>query len=94
MDAIFPKLQRLRRAIQRLVEDPVSERLLYKEFIAGQTIMVDVAPDPDAPGEQIFTFTGVEGFTPPPIEELAVTTGEYLVTVPLVTVPISTVRLI
>ena len=66
----------LRRAIQRLVEDPVSERLLYKEFIAGQTIMVDVAPDPDAPGEQIFTFTGVEGFTPPPIEELAVTTGE------------------
>ncbi len=66
----------LRRAIQRLVEDPVSERLLYKEFIAGQTIMVDVAPDPDAPGEQIFTFTGVEGFTPPPIEELAATTGE------------------
>jgi hypothetical protein len=38
--------------------------------------MVDVAPDPDAPGEQIFTFTGVEGFTPPPIEELAATTGE------------------
>ncbi|CAB4541185.1 unannotated protein [freshwater metagenome] len=66
----------LRRAIQRLVEDPVSERLLYKEFVAGQTIMVDVAPDPEAPGEQIFTFTGVEGFTPPPIEELAVTTGD------------------
>jgi len=66
----------LRRAIQRLVEDPVSERLLYKEFTAGQTIMVDVAPDPEAPGEQIFTFNGVEGFTPPPIEELAVTSGE------------------
>ena len=64
----------LRRAIQRLVEDPVSERLLYKEFHAGQTILVDVAPDPESEGEQIFTFTGVEGFTPPPIEELVVTT--------------------
>ena len=64
----------LRRAIQRLVEDPVSERLLYKEFHAGHTIKVDVAPDPENPEEQIFTFTGVEGFTPPPIEELVVTT--------------------
>ena len=29
----------LRRAIQRLVEDPLSERLLYKEFRAGETIV-------------------------------------------------------
>ena len=36
--------------------------------------MVDVAPDPENENEQIFTFTGVEGFTPPPIEELVVTT--------------------
>ena len=64
----------LRRAIQRLVEDPVSERLLYKDFHAGQTILVDVAPDPENENEQIFTFTGVEGFTPPPIEELVVST--------------------
>ncbi len=66
----------LRRAIQRLVEDPVSERLLYKEFHAGQNIIVDVAPDPENENEQIFTFTGVEGFTPPPIEELVVTTTD------------------
>jgi len=64
----------LRRAIQRLVEDPVSERLLYKEFHAGHTIKVDVGPDPENEGEQMLTFTGVEGFTPPPIEELVVTT--------------------
>jgi ATP-dependent Clp protease ATP-binding subunit ClpC len=31
----------LRRTIQRLVEDQVSEKLLYKEFSAGQTIIVD-----------------------------------------------------
>jgi ATP-dependent Clp protease ATP-binding subunit ClpC len=31
----------LRRTIQRMVEDPLSEKLLYKEFAAGQTIIVD-----------------------------------------------------
>src|SRR5207244_12248924 len=31
----------LRRTIQRLVEDPLSEKLLWKEFKAGQTIIVD-----------------------------------------------------
>jgi ATP-dependent Clp protease ATP-binding subunit ClpC len=31
----------LRRTIQRLVEDPLSEKLLYKEFRAGQTVIVD-----------------------------------------------------
>jgi ATP-dependent Clp protease ATP-binding subunit ClpC len=31
----------LRRTIQRMVEDPLSEKLLYKEFTAGQTIIVD-----------------------------------------------------
>ena len=38
----------LRRAIQRLVEDPLSERLLYKEFRAGQVIIVDVEDDPES----------------------------------------------
>ena len=32
----------LRRAIQRLVEDPLSEKILWKEFRAGETIIVDV----------------------------------------------------
>ncbi|HET9724993.1 MAG TPA: ATP-dependent Clp protease ATP-binding subunit [Actinomycetota bacterium] len=31
----------LRRTIQRLVEDPLAEKLLWKEFRAGQTIIVD-----------------------------------------------------
>jgi len=35
----------LRRTIQRLVEDPLSEKLLWKEFRAGQTIIVDVHDD-------------------------------------------------
>jgi ATP-dependent Clp protease ATP-binding subunit ClpC len=56
----------LRRAIQRLVEDPLSERLLWKEFRAGETIMVDTEPDEN--GEDQITFRSVEGFTPPPME--------------------------
>jgi ATP-dependent Clp protease ATP-binding subunit ClpC len=31
----------LRRTIQRMVEDPLAEKLLYKEFRAGETIIVD-----------------------------------------------------
>ena len=52
----------------------MSERLLYKEFHAGQTIMVDVGDDPENEGERILTFSAVDGFEPPPIEELVVTT--------------------
>jgi ATP-dependent Clp protease ATP-binding subunit ClpC len=51
----------LRRAIQRMIEDPLSERILYKEFAAGLTIIVD-AED----GEIV--FRSVEGFEPPPVE--------------------------
>jgi ATP-dependent Clp protease ATP-binding subunit ClpC len=32
----------LRRTIQRMVEDPLSEKLLWKEFTAGQMVIVDV----------------------------------------------------
>src|SRR5262245_1955916 len=35
----------LRRTIQRLVEDPLSEKLLHKEFRAGETVFVDRAED-------------------------------------------------
>jgi len=31
----------LRRTIQRMVEDPLSEKLLWKEYRAGQTVIVD-----------------------------------------------------
>ncbi len=61
----------LRRAIQRLVEDPLSERLLWKEFRAGETIMVDAEDDPDEPGAERICFKAIEGFEPPPVEELA-----------------------
>ncbi|MDP9070661.1 MAG: ATP-dependent Clp protease ATP-binding subunit [Actinomycetota bacterium] len=51
----------LRRAIQQLVEDPLSERILWKEFRAGETIIIDVED-----GEVV--FRSVEGFEPPPVE--------------------------
>ncbi|MFN8038770.1 MAG: ATP-dependent Clp protease ATP-binding subunit [Acidimicrobiales bacterium] len=57
----------LRRAIQRLVEDPLSERLLWKEFRAGENIIVDAEPDPET-GRLEITFRSVEGFEPPPVE--------------------------
>src|SRR5438270_296696 len=37
----------LRRAIQRMVEDPLSERILWKEFRAGATALVEVADEGD-----------------------------------------------
>jgi ATP-dependent Clp protease ATP-binding subunit ClpC len=64
----------LRRAIQRLVEDPLSEKLLYKEFAAGQIIVVDTEEDPDNPGQQRIVFSAVDGFVPPSSVELATTT--------------------
>ena len=63
----------LRRAIQRLVEDPLSEKLLYKQFHAGEIIVVDTEDDPEKPGEQRITFSSVEGFVPPAAVELATT---------------------
>ena len=61
----------LRRAIQRMVEDPMSERILLKTFRAGEIVVVDVEPDPDKPGQQRINFRAVEGFLPPPTPELA-----------------------
>ena len=64
----------LRRAIQRLVEDPLSERLLNKEFSAGEIVVVDVEEtpddpdDPDAPGGRTVVFRGIAGFEPPTVE--------------------------
>jgi len=59
----------LRRAIQRLVEDPLSERLLLKEFKAGQIVVVDVEQDEDDPNQRSIVFKAVEGFEPPTVEE-------------------------
>ena len=60
----------LRRAIQRLIEDPLSEELLNKGFYAGHMIIADVAPDPDNPGDNKIVFSSVEGFEPPVLEEV------------------------
>src|SRR6476661_10124535 len=50
----------LRRAIQRLIEDPLSERLLYKQFRAGEIIIVDAEPDPENPdGDKVIAFRSV-----------------------------------
>ena len=51
----------LRRAIQQLIEDPLSEKLLWKEFRVGETIIVDA-------GEGELVFQAIEGFEPPPVE--------------------------
>jgi ATP-dependent Clp protease ATP-binding subunit ClpC len=51
----------LRRAIQQYVEDVLSEKILFKEFHAGQTIVVDTAEGDDG---TFLTFEGVEGLPP------------------------------
>jgi len=51
----------LRRALQRLVEDKLSERILWKEFRAGETIIVDAENDE-------IVFRSIEGIEPPPVE--------------------------
>ncbi|MEO5723182.1 MAG: NDP-hexose 4-ketoreductase, partial [Ilumatobacteraceae bacterium] len=63
----------LRRAIQRLIEDELSEKILYKQFNAGEIIVVDTEDDPDKPGEKRLTFNAVPGFMPPVAVELAAT---------------------
>src|SRR6476660_8193899 len=51
----------LRRAIQRMVEDPLSEKILWKEFHAGETIVVDAL-------DEEIVFRTIEAIEPPPVE--------------------------
>ncbi len=51
----------LRRALQRMVEDPLSEKILWKEFRAGDTVIVDTENGDIA-------FRAMEHFEPPPVE--------------------------
>ncbi len=53
----------LRRAIQRHVEDALSERILYKEFHAGQIVVVDADEEKDE-----IVFSSIDGFDPSPVE--------------------------
>ncbi len=59
----------LRRAIQRLVEDQLSEKILWKEFEAGETIVVDV--ETNEVGDQQIAFRKVERAPDNPPMELA-----------------------
>ena len=54
----------LRRAIQQLIEDPLSEKILWKEFRVGETIIADVE-------DETIVFRSVDGLEPPPPVELA-----------------------
>jgi len=56
----------LRRAIQRHIEDPISEKILWKEYEAGETIMVDLERDDD--GERITFKKGERSPDHPPVE--------------------------
>ncbi|MGH2772751.1 MAG: AAA family ATPase, partial [Actinomycetota bacterium] len=60
----------LRRAIQRLVEDPLSEKILWKEFSAGQTIKVSTEDDPENPGKKKIKFEALDGVKAPAEPEL------------------------
>ena len=55
----------LRRAIQRHIEDALSEKILYKQFAAGQIIVVDAEDDPENPGKRHIVFRAVEGLIAP-----------------------------
>jgi ATP-dependent Clp protease ATP-binding subunit ClpC len=46
----------LRRTIQREIEDPLSEKILFSEFKPGQIVIVD---SKGTGAEAKFTFTGV-----------------------------------
>jgi ATP-dependent Clp protease ATP-binding subunit ClpC len=63
----------LRRALQRLVEDPLSEKILWKEFRAGETIIVDAEGEGE---EREIVFRSVEGIEPPPVELAGAGSGD------------------
>ena len=51
----------LRRSIQQLVEDPLSEKILWKEFQVGETVIIDEE-------DGALVFRAIEGFEPPAVE--------------------------
>ncbi len=65
----------LRRALQRLVEDPLSEKILWKEFRAGETVVVDIEADAQT-GEPAIVFRSVPGLEPSPVEMASAGSGD------------------
>jgi ATP-dependent Clp protease ATP-binding subunit ClpC len=64
----------LRRAIQRHVEDPISEKILWKEYEAGETIIVDLTVDDD--GEHMVFKKPERSPDHPPVELAGVGDGD------------------
>ena len=62
----------LRRAIQREIEDPVAEQILFGELTAGSIVVVDAVPGADEKSLKAFTFVGTPKTTLPdePFAEL------------------------
>ena len=48
----------LRRAIQRDIEDPIAEQILFGELSAGSIVVVDAVPDANTATVEAFTFVG------------------------------------
>jgi len=68
----------LRRAIQREIEDALSEKILFGELRAGQIVVVDTEGEGE---DQVFTFRGEEKSAlpdVPPIEQAAGGAGPNL----------------
>ncbi|HUG74790.1 MAG TPA: ATP-dependent Clp protease ATP-binding subunit [Acidimicrobiia bacterium] len=53
----------LRRAIQRMLEDPLSEKMLFGEFPAGSTVLVDIDPE----DLERLAFTSVDSTVESPV---------------------------
>jgi ATP-dependent Clp protease ATP-binding subunit ClpC len=65
----------LRRAIQRLVEDPMSEKILWKEYEAGDAVTVDAGRNDE--GEEELVFRKAEQPPDhPPVELAGVSEGD------------------
>jgi ATP-dependent Clp protease ATP-binding subunit ClpC len=58
----------LRRAIQKYVEDPLSEKILWREYEAGDTIIVDVAPSEESGEDGIVFRKAARTPDHPPVE--------------------------
>ena len=56
----------LRRAIQRLIEDPLAEDILMGVWHEGQVILADVAEDENDPGTKHIVFSKGSGEVPKP----------------------------
>ena len=57
----------LRRAIQREIEDPVAEQILFGELTAGSIVVVDAVPGADEKSLKAFTFVGTPKTTLPDV---------------------------